>query len=97
MRNNPVLLLLGVSALLWLGAQNWRRRKLKRAVRDLPTRMQRLLGPEPAFEPPTDPPDELSGFASLHDRTRRAEWVVRGAAILWLAYIVFLLLKGSFQ
>jgi hypothetical protein len=97
MSNNPVVLLFGLSALMWLGAQNWRRRKLKRAVRDLPTLMQRMLGPEPAFEPPKDTPDGLQGFAVLHHRTRRVEWIVRGLAVLWLAYVVFLLLKGTFE
>lgn len=96
MGNNPVVLLFGLSALMWLGAQNWRRRKLKRAVRDLPTLMQRMLGPEPAFDPPSDPPDALQRFAVLHDRTRRIEWVIRGVAVLWLAYVVFLLLRGTF-
>lgn len=97
MGNNPVVLLFGLSALMWLGAQNWRRRKLKRAVRDLPTLMQRMLGPEPVFALPKDPPDGLQGFAVLHDRTRRVEWIVRGLAVLWLAYVVFLLLKGTFE
>jgi hypothetical protein len=97
MRGNPVIMLLGLSALMWIGAQNWRRRRLKRAARDLPTLMQRMLGPEPAFDPPADPPEGLQRFAHLHSRTRQVEWVIRGAALLWLAYVVFLLLKGTFQ
>ena len=97
MGNNPMVLLFGLSALMWLGAQNWRRRRLKRAARDLPTLMQRMLGPEPAFEPPANPPEGLQRFAHLHSRTRHVEWVIRGAALLWLAYVVFLLLKGTFQ
>jgi hypothetical protein len=97
MGNNPMALLFGLSALMWLGAQNWRRRRLKRAARDLPTLMQRMLGPEPAFDPPADPPEALQRFAHLHSRTRQVEWVIRGAALLWLAYVVFLLLKGTFQ
>ena len=97
MRNNPAFILLAVSAFLWLGAQSWRRKKLKRAARDLPTRMQRLLGPEPAFEPPADLPDGLTGFKALHERTRRVEWAVRGLALIWLAYVLSLLLKGTFQ
>lgn len=97
MRGNPMIMLLSLSALMWIGAQNWRRRKLKRAARDLPTLMQRLLGPEPAFEPPADPPEGLQGFARLHDRTRRVEWIIRAVALLWLGYVVFLLLKGTFQ
>ena len=97
MRDNPAFILLAVSALLWLGAQNWRRRKLKRASRDLPTRMQRLLGPEPAFEPPAELPEGLAGFASLHGRTRRVEWIVRSLALVWLAYVLSMLLKGTFQ
>ena len=97
MGNNPMALLFGLSALMWLGAQNWRRRRLKRAARDLPTLMQRMLGPEPAFEPPADPPEALQRFAHLHSRTRQVEWVIRGGALLWLAYVVFLLLKGTFQ
>ena len=97
MGNHPLVLLFGLSALMWLGAQNWRRRRLKRAARDLPTLMQRMLGPEPAFKPPADPPEALQRFAHLHSRTRQVEWVIRGGALLWLAYVVFLLLKGTFQ
>ncbi|MBS0126431.1 hypothetical protein [Thetidibacter halocola] len=94
MQRNPHLILIGLSILLWLGAQNWRRRKLKRAVRDLPTRMQRLLGPEPSFDPPSEPPEALAPYATLHASTRRVEWVVRGLALLWLAYVLYLELKG---
>jgi hypothetical protein len=97
MGSNPVVMLLGVSALLWLGAQNWRRRKVKRAVSSLPTRMQRLLGPEPAFDPPADPPEDLAGFLAVRNRTRQIKWVIRGLALLWLAYTLSLLLKGTFQ
>jgi hypothetical protein len=97
MASNPIVMLLGVSALLWLGGQNWRRRKLKRAVSGLPTRMQRLLGPEPTFDPPADPPEDLAGFRAVHNRTRQIEWGLRGLALLWLAYILSLLVKGTFQ
>lgn len=97
MRNNPLFILFGISALLWLGAQNWRRRKIKRAMRDLPTRMQRLLGPEPLYQPPADAPDGLAGFRALHDRTRRVEIAVRILAGLWLAYVLFLVLRGTPQ
>lgn len=97
MRENPLFILLGISVLLWLGAQNWRRRKLRRAVRDLPTRTQRLLGPEPNYEPPTDRPDAMIGYVTLFERTRRIEWGVRGLALIWLAYILFLSLKGTMQ
>ena len=97
MRDNPYMLLFGLSIMLWLGAQNWRRRKVKRAARDLPTRMQRLLGPEPMFEPPSDTPEGLGDYAALHTRTARIEWAVRGLALLWLAYVLFLVLKGMAQ
>ena len=96
MRGNPLFVLLGVSVLLWLGAQNWRRRRLKRAARDLPTRMQRLLGDEPQFTPPAEPPDGLGDYVALHARTRKVEWAVRGVALLWLAYVLFLVLRKQF-
>ena len=96
MRENPVFILLAISALLWIGAKSWRRKKIKRAARDLPTRTLRLLGPEPEFEPPEDAPEELAGFVALHSRTRRMEWVVRGLALLWLGYVLFLLMQRGF-
>lgn len=93
MRNNPVFILLVIPALLWIGAQSWRRKKVRRAARDLPTRMHRLLGPEPDFAVPEDPPEEMEGFVAEQARARRIEWGVRGIALLWLAYVLYLLLQ----
>lgn len=93
MRDNPVFMLLAVSALLWIGAQSWRRKKIKRAARDLPTRMMRLLGPEPEFEAPEDAPGDLADFIALQSRTRRIEWILRGLALLWLGYVLFLMMQ----
>lgn len=95
MRDNPVFMLLAISALLWIGAQSWRRKKIKRAARDLPTRINRLLGPEPEYEAPSDAPAELTDFIALQSRTRRVEWIVRGLALLWLGYVAFLILNGA--
>ena len=95
MRDNPLIILLGVSVLLWLGGQSWRRRKLKRAVRDLPTVTQRQLGPDPSFDPPTDLPKGLGPYAALHARTRKVELAVRGLALAWLVYVLYLATKGT--
>ena len=90
MRGNPLFILLGVSVMLWLGAQNWRRRRVKRAARDLPTRLQRLLGPEPEFAPPSEAPEGLAPYVALHARAARVERALRGLALLWLAYVLYL-------
>ncbi|MDJ0823406.1 MAG: hypothetical protein QNJ09_16550 [Paracoccaceae bacterium] len=97
MRDNPLIILLGVSVLLWLGGQTWRRRTLKRAVRDLPTLTRRQLGPEPSFDPPAETPDGLAPYAALHARTRKVELAVRAVALAWLVYVLYLATKGTLQ
>ncbi|SPF79596.1 hypothetical protein [Pseudoprimorskyibacter insulae] len=98
MQNNPYILLFGVYIALWLGAKTWRQNKLKRAVRDLPTAMRRLLGPEPDFTPPPSDrlPDGLADFARLYRRTELIRRSIRWIAGLWLLYSIFLVLRKQF-
>lgn len=95
MRDNPHFLLFGLFFAIWLGAQSWRRRRLKRAARDLPTRLRRMLGPEPDYCPPPGDhlPAEMQDFARLHRRTARVQRALWGAAGLWLLFVIFLLLR----
>ncbi|MDA7425046.1 hypothetical protein [Thalassococcus lentus] len=97
MQNNPYLLLFGLFFALYLGGQSWQRRRVKRAARDLPTRMQRLLGPEPEFAPPEDVPEALQDYANLHRRAGRIKLCVWGLAFVWLAYAAFLVLRKQFS
>ncbi|WP_417603850.1 hypothetical protein [Primorskyibacter flagellatus] len=89
--------LFAVFTMLVVLSTMWRRRRLRRAVRDLPTRMQRLLGPEPLFSPPPDDdlPDGLRSYAALHKRTRLINYACWAIAALYAALIVFLLLKDT--
>ncbi|SLN30326.1 hypothetical protein PSA7680_01447 [Pseudoruegeria aquimaris] len=98
MQNNPYILLLGLAAALWLGAQSWRRRKLRRAMQALPTRLQRQLGPEPEYAPPATAPHspELEAFARLHRRTAQIQTGLRGLAAIWLLFVIFLVLRKQF-
>lgn len=86
----PEFTLLMVAAFLVMGAKTWRQRKIRRAVRDLPTMLQRQLGEAPDYMPPEDPPEGLEPFAALHRRTGRVEKVFWGLAILWLGYVAYL-------
>lgn len=94
---SPNHALFAVFAMLIVFSTIWRRNRLRRAVRNLPTRMQRLLGPEPDFLPPPDDtlPDDLRAYAALHKRTRRVIHLCWAAAALFAALILFLALKGS--
>ncbi len=89
--------LITVFAMLIVLSTMWRRRRLRRAVRDLPTRMQRLLGPEPLFIPPPDDrlPDDLRAYAALHKRTRWVIYLCWTVAAAYAAMIVFSVLKGN--
>ena len=94
MRNDPRVLLIGIFFALFLGAKSWRRKKIKRAARDLPTRLRRQLGDEPEFAPPEPAPEGLEAYVALHRRSARVMYFVWGLAVLWLAYVAFLLLRG---
>jgi threonine/homoserine/homoserine lactone efflux protein len=98
MQNDPYLILFGVFVALWLGAKSWRHKRLKRAVRDLPTAMRRLLGPEPDFTPPPADrlPEGLAEFARLYRRTNLIRRGIRWIAGLWLIYAVLLVLRKQF-
>lgn len=91
----PEFSLVMVAAFLLMGARNWRHRRIRRAVRDLPTMMQRQLSEAPEFLPPEDPPKELETFAALHRRTERIEKTIWGLAILWMAYVAYLALGAT--
>jgi hypothetical protein len=97
MPTSPNRALFAVLVMLIVFSTLWRRNRLRRAVRDLPTPMQRLLGPEPQFLPPPDDslPDGLRAYAALHKRTRRMIHLCWTAAALYAALILFLVLKGN--
>ncbi len=99
MQLSPEMAALALFALLVMGSAQWRRSRLRRALRDLPTRERRRLGPEPEFLPPADDslPEGLQSYAALHRRTRRVQQLVWGVAFLWLAYILYSVLKGTPQ
>ncbi|MDK3074237.1 hypothetical protein QO034_14050 [Sedimentitalea sp. JM2-8] len=94
---SPNRALFAVFVMLIVFSTIWRRNRLRRAVRNLPTRMQRLLGPEPQFQPPPDDalPDGLRAYAALHRRTRWVIYLCRAAAAFFAALILFLALKGT--
>ncbi len=94
MMRDPRVLLLGVFFALFLGAKSWRRKKIKRAARDLPTRLRRQLGDEPDYLPPQPVPEGMESYVALHRRSARVMYFVWGLAFLWLAYVAFLLLRG---
>ncbi|MFW2541076.1 hypothetical protein ACN2XU_00445 [Primorskyibacter sp. 2E107] len=97
MQMSPFYSLFGVFLMLWMGALHWRRKRIRKAMRDLPTRLQRLLGPEPDFAPPPDKlPEGLNSYASLHRRTGRIQRGLWGVALLWLAYILFLFVRKQY-
>lgn len=95
MQMTPELSLMMLAVVLIMGASNWRRRRLKRAARDLPTRLFRLLGPEPDYDPPEALPEGLEDFAALHKRSLRVQHWVWGLALIWLLYVTYLALGAS--
>lgn len=99
MQLTPEMAALAFFALLVMGSAQWRRGRIRRAMRDLPTRMQRLLGPDPLYLPPQDTPlpEGLHAYAALHRRTRVVQLVVWGLAFLWLGFVVYSVLKGTPQ
>ncbi|GAA4225797.1 hypothetical protein J4E08_21155 [Sagittula sp. NFXS13] len=77
-------------------ASGWQRAKIRRAVRNLSTAAQRQLGEAPTYAPPTGDAltPELADYAAVH---RRVGWIVKGVwvlALLWLAYVAWLILGG---
>lgn len=98
MQLSPEMAAFALFGLLVMGSAQWRRSRIRRAVRDLPTRAQRLLGPDPLFVPPADAvPDELQDYAALHRRLRLVQLAVWGLAFLWLGYVLYSVLKGTPQ
>ena len=95
---SPQMSLFALSAFLIMGSANWRKRRIRRAVRDLPTRAQRQLGPDPYFDPPEHPDSEaLQSYANLHRRSLRIVHVCWALAFVWLAYVLYLLAGGPTQ
>ena len=99
MQSSPTYSLFAVTIMLVIGASHWRRSKLRRAVRDLPTMAQRQLGPEPEFVPPVSGnlSDDLLSYAALHKRSKRIMHVVWSFGAAWLVFVLLLLLRGSSQ
>ncbi|MDO6730666.1 hypothetical protein Q4577_11600 [Marinovum sp. 2_MG-2023] len=99
MQLSPETAAIALFAMLVIGSSHWRRRRIRRAMRGLPTRMQRLLGPDPLFLPPPDDrlPDELRAYAALHRRSAWVQYVLWGLAFVWIGYIIYSVLKGTPQ
>lgn len=97
MGGSPIFVLLMLSGALIMGGSSWRRRRIRKAVRDLPTPMMRLLGDEPLFEPPAtdDLPEGLRAYADQHRRLARIEKIIWALAFCWLAYVLVLVLRGN--
>lgn len=96
MGGSPTFVLLMLAGALIMGASNWRRRRIRKAVRDLPTPMLRLLGDDPLFEPPQgDIPDGLRAYTSLHRRLAYIEKFIWALAAIWLSYVLVLVLRGN--
>lgn len=97
MMMSPNRALIVVFAMLVVGASLWRRRRIRRAVRDLPTLAQRLLGPDPEFAPP--PPEErpasLNAYAAMHKRSQWIVWVCWAIAVAYATLILALMLKDG--
>ena len=89
------MVLFAVFAMLVVGSQTWRRRRVRRAARDLPTRVQRMLGPEPEFDLPEGPlSEDLAGFAVVKRRTLWVQRAVWGVAGVWGGFVAYLMLGG---
>jgi hypothetical protein len=86
----PEWSLMMVAIFLVMGASNWRRRRLRRAARDLPTLLFRQLGPEPEFDPPETPSEGLEGFSRLHKRSLRIQYGIWLLALIWMGWVVLL-------
>ena len=99
MQNNPYILLFGLFFAIWLGAKSWRGNRLRRAVRDLPTASRRMIGPEPLYLPPdtTEAAPELAAYQQLHRRTGQIQKGLFALAGLWLAFVIYLVLREQFQ
>lgn len=97
MQMGPEFSLLAVFFFVIIASANWRRRRIRRAVRDLATRDRRLLGPDPFYVLPEDDPlpEGLQAFAALQARVDRIVHVLWGAGFVYLAFVVFLILRGG--
>ncbi|MCT4558253.1 MAG: hypothetical protein N4A61_09355 [Pelagimonas sp.] len=97
MGGSPIFVLLMLSGALIMGASSWRRRRIRKAVRDLPTAMARQLGDDPLFEPPAvgNIPEGLRAYAGQYRRYARIEKTVWALAFVWLAYVLVLVLRGN--
>ncbi len=97
-RNDPYILLFAVFIALTLGPRTWRRNRLRRAVRELPTTSRRLIGPEPNYLPPEteNATPELASYQQIYRRTGYIQKGLWGLAGLWLAFVIFLALRKQF-
>lgn len=77
-------------------AGGWQKSKIRRAVRNLSTAARRALGEGPDYTPPDgELTPELAGYAALY---RRTEMIVKGVwvmALIWLAYVVWLVMGST--
>lgn len=73
-----------------MGVRAWRERRLRRAMRDLPTVLQRQLGEAPGYAPPAELPEGLQHYAAVYRRSGLVMKVIWGLAVLWLLYVGYL-------
>ena len=92
-----------VFVFLIMAASAWRRTRIRKAVRNLPTGVQRMLGEAPEYDPPEEAlrdgaaqeSEALRSYAALH---RRVTWIMKavwGLGLLWMGYVVFLIVGGA--
>ncbi len=86
----PAFSLVMVAVVLLMGASNWRQKKIKRAVRDLPTKLRRQLGAAPGYSLPQPVPADFDEFVALNRRVDRVFSVIKWIAVIWLAFVVYL-------
>lgn len=97
MERSPVFILLMLAGALIMGASSWRRRRIRKAVRDLSTPMTRLLGDAPLYDPPSEGemPEGLRDYSGLHRRLALIEKFIWALAAIWLSYVLVLVLRGN--
>ncbi|SDY18811.1 hypothetical protein [Citreimonas salinaria] len=95
MGGSPTYSLLAVFFFLVIGSSGWRRSRIRRARRDLPTAMQRRLGPDPMFDPRADPPEGLRAYTALHRRTARIQYAAWALGFAWLVWVAYLLVSAA--
>lgn len=93
MQANPVWSLAMVCVFAVMAASNWRRTRIRRMARDLPTALRRRLGEAPEYEAPDE--EAFRDYTARHRRLTRVMHVAWGLAALWLVYVGYLALGAG--